>query len=188
MATTEIPLKDTTRGGSRAPARALGGLAIAAASLALLTGSHPPRALAGGQPPAVPPVRGFYQGREVFFIHTETSSPQVAKLLTMMMRSPVFVVPALARVPRSALANVYVFTNGVPDGGPLGFQPDVFDNAPGTPGYSPLRALSLVSWARGAKARVLRSAAAVVAAAKRGELSITRPGIVVNMPFLTGRT
>jgi hypothetical protein len=49
-----------------------------------------------------------------------------------MMKSPVLVVPELAQVPEAALANVYVFTNGV--------QP-------------------------------------------RGELTVERPGAVVNMPL-----
>ena len=39
----------------------------------------------------------------------------------------VSMVPALAEVPDSALANVYVFENGIEGKGPLGFQPDVFD-------------------------------------------------------------
>jgi hypothetical protein len=91
-------------------------------------------------------------------------------------------------VPESALATVYAFTNGVvPEGaaGPLGFQPDVFDTPPRTEGYSPLRAVNLVTWEEGATPRVLTSAAEVQAAAEQGEITIEETGIVVNMPFLT---
>lgn len=139
--------------------------------------------------PAVPPVAGYAEGEEIHFFHTEASDPAIAKTLTEMMGgSPVLVVPALAAVSESALATVYVFTNGVmPEGGtgPLGFQPDVFDNPPGTEGYSPLRSVHLVTWQDEGTARVLTSAADVLAAADRGELTIEEPGIVVNMPFLT---
>jgi hypothetical protein len=139
--------------------------------------------------PVIPPVTGYADGEEIRFIHTETSDPDLAATLTEMMGgSPVLVVPALADVPESALANVYAFTNGVmPDGamGPLSFQPDVFDRPPGTEGYSPLRAVHLVTWHDEQAARVLTSAGEVQAAEDAGEITIERPGIVVNMPFLT---
>ena len=70
-------------------------------------------------------------------------------------------------------------------GGPLGFQPDVFDNPPGTEGYSPLRAVHLVTWEASSSPRVLTSAGEVQAAAEQGELTIKETGIVVHMPFLT---
>lgn len=137
-------------------------------------------------PAGVPPVKGYLEGREIRFLHTEASDPRVAELLADMMRSPVLVVPALAEAPAALLANVYVFTNGVRMGeGPFKFQADVFDRPPGTAGYSPLRAVNLVTWTREAVARELRSAAAVKAAEATGDLSIKRPGVVVNMPLLT---
>lgn len=142
-------------------------------------------AAASGMPPGVSAVAGFYVGGEVSFIHTEASSSEVARRLTQMMGSPVVVVPQLARVGRPALADFYIFVNGVRGDGPMGFQPDVFDSAPGERGYSPLRALNLVRWAEGARPRELRSSAAVAAAARRGELRIEWPGVVVNMPFVT---
>lgn len=67
----------------------------------------------------------------------------------------------------------------------MGFQPDVFDAVPGDPRYTPLRALNLVTWRAGAPSRLLPSAAAVKASASKGEVTIQRPGIVVNMPILT---
>lgn len=140
--------------------------------------------------PRIPPVHGFYAGEEIFFVHTEVSDAEVSQLLVGMMDSPVPVVPALADVPESALGNVYVFTNGVqPDGprGPMDFQPDVFDSAPGDESYSPLRALNLVTWQDEGAAEVLRSAEEVQAAIDDGRLTVEQPGVVVNMPFLTWR-
>lgn len=137
--------------------------------------------------PVIPPVRGYAAGQEILFIHPEASDPAIADTLTAMMDSPVLVVPELARVPEEALAEVYVFTNGVEPGaarGPLGFQPDVFDCAPGTACYSPLRRVNLVTWTDAGSAEVLASAGAVDAAVETGELTVERPGVVVNMPFL----
>ncbi len=138
--------------------------------------------------PVVPPVAGYADGQEILFLHTETSDPKIAKILTDMMGSPVLVVPSLAGAPKEMLASVYVFTNGVSgDGpmGPLGFQPDVFDNPPGHSGYSPLRTIVLVTWKDGSSARTLTSAAEVQQAKSAGEITIEEPGVVVNMPFVT---
>ncbi len=139
--------------------------------------------------PVVPAVTGFSEGKRVLFIHTETSDPKIAKLLTDMMGgSPVLLVPLLAKVSKALHAHVYVFANGLkPKGprGPLGFQPDVFPNPPGSAGYSPLRSVVLVTWKDSASARMLKTGAEVEAAIKKGELAIKEPGIVVNMPFLT---
>ncbi|MEX1277786.1 MAG: hypothetical protein WEI16_01890, partial [Chloroflexota bacterium] len=140
-----------------------------------------------GEAPTVPPVHGFYGGGEVLFLHTEASDRQVADMLSGMMGSPVLVVPSLADVPESALGTVYVFTNGdQPDGprGPFGFQPDVFDSAPGDADYSPLRSVHLVSWRDEGAAEVLRSAEEVEKAIGDGRLTVEEPGVVVNMPFL----
>jgi hypothetical protein len=132
-----------------------------------------------------PPVKGYMEGQQILFIHTEASDPKIADTLAGMTASPVLVVPALAQAPESMLADVYVFTNGPKGGGPLGFAPDVFDNPPGTNGYSPLRALNLVTWKNEQSARVLKSAAEVKEAETKGEITIEQPGVVINMPMLT---
>lgn len=133
----------------------------------------------------VPPIDGYTEGQSIRFIHTEASEPQVAQLLTKMKGSPVILVPELARTPKELLANVYVFKNGVKGGGPFKFQPDIFDNPPGTKGYSPLRTINLVTWKNEAAAREFRSAAEVKKAIEGGELTVEQPGVVVNMPLLT---
>ncbi len=136
-------------------------------------------------PAGVPPVKAYAEGQGIQFIHTEVSDPQVADLLTRMMKSPVLVVPALAQAPEPMVATVYVFKNGVRGGGPFKFQPDVFDSSPGSDRYRPLRAVHLVTWKNERGARLLRSAAEVKEAEAKGEVTIERPGVVVNMPFLT---
>jgi hypothetical protein len=132
----------------------------------------------------LPAGKAYADGKEIYFVHTEVSDADVAALLTNMMNSPVLEVPGLADVPDSALANVYVFDNGLKGMGPLGFQADVFDYPPSTEGYSPLRRLNVVTWADPSKARELKSVSEITDAEKAGEVSIALPGIVVNMPFV----
>ena len=155
--------------------------AIALTALAV-TGCTPKT----GQIPtaALPAGKAWAEGKEIFFVHTEASDADVAGKLTNMMKSPVIFVPSLAKMPADALAQVYVFTNGVAGKGPFGFQADVFPNPPGTDGYSPLRNLNAVTWADPAKARELKSVAEVLAAKNVGEVTIAQPGVVVNMPFV----
>jgi hypothetical protein len=133
---------------------------------------------------SIPAGRAFAEGKEIFFSHTEVSDAGVAEKLTNMMKSPVLLVPSLADVPEQLTSPVYVFENGVTGKGPLGFQPDVFDNPPGTPGYTPLRRIVFVKWNDGANARELRAASELLSAEKNGELTLQKSDVVVNMPFM----
>lgn len=135
--------------------------------------------------PRLPPVKGYYEGEEVFFVHPEASDKETANLLTDMMSSPVLVVPELEQVADEALSKVYVFANGVKGDGPLGFQPDVFDSAPGDEDYSPLRRLYLVTWKDESAAREIRTLQGVIEARESGEIEIERQDTVINEPFLT---
>ena len=135
--------------------------------------------------PIVPAGLAFAEGEEIRFIHTEVSDPDVAVLLSDMMSSPVIHVPSLADAPDSMLAKVYVFKNGAAGMGPLGFQPDVFDNPPDSEGYSPLRRITFVTWTDESKARELKSLAEVMAVQEKGEIVLEESNVVVNMPFIT---
>jgi hypothetical protein len=135
--------------------------------------------------PRLPPVKAYYEGEEVFFVHPEASDEETADLLTDMMASPVLVVPELEQVPEESLAKVYVFTNGITGDGPLGFQPDVFDSAPGDENYSPLRRLYLVTWNDEDEAREIKTLRGVMEAQESGEVEIEAQDTVINEPFLT---
>ena len=132
----------------------------------------------------VPAGKAYADGSEISFSHTEASDQAIAEKLTNMMSSPVLYVPALAQVPDAALAEVYVFENGIAGKGPLGFQVDVFNHPPQTEGYSPLRQIMLVKWADGIEPVELISEAELIQAQKDGKIQITASGVVVNMPFM----
>jgi len=63
-------------------------------------------------------------------------------------------------------------------------QRNVIDTVPGQRSYTPLWAVRLVTWKDGADVRVLRSAAAVRAAQKAGDVTVQAMPIVVNCPVL----
>jgi hypothetical protein len=132
----------------------------------------------------LPVDKGYADGKEIYYTHTEISNSEGAERMTAIMESPVFYVPSLATVPFESLTNVYAFTNGVKGSSMTGFQPPVFDNPPGTEGYSPLRLLHMVTWADEARARELKSAAEVLAAANAGELTISNRDTVINAPII----
>jgi hypothetical protein len=76
------------------------------------------------------------------------------------------------------VAPIWAFTNG-PEG-----QRNVIDTVPGRRDYTPLWAVNMVTWRGGETARVLRSAAAVRAAQRAGDVTIRAMPIVVNCPVL----
>ena len=131
-----------------------------------------------------PLVRGIYEGEDVFFLHTEVSDESIAEILTEMMGPKVVVVPSLADIPEELLGNVYVFTNGIIDGGPLGFQPDIFDSVPGDETYTPLRQIQLVTWVVDSSPEQLNHVSDILEAEESGDVTIEPSGIVVNMPIL----
>lgn len=165
--------------------------AVAAQSITMVSGNSGMSTMWGmdtADVPRVPPVAGYAEGQQIFFIHTEVSDPEIGRVMTDMMGSPVSVVPSLAAAGEDMLARVWAFTNGVqPEGprGPLDFQPDVFDHPVGSDGYRPLRLLYLATWSDGAEPRLLTSVAEVEAAIDTGELAEETTGVVVNAPFLT---
>lgn len=133
---------------------------------------------------SIPVGKGYSEGEEIFFSHTEASDQDISTTLTNMMKSPVIYVPASGKSPEEMLAKVYVFENGISGRGPLGYQVDVFDNPPGTTGYSPLRKIIKVKWNDSSKSRLIKSSSDILAAEKNGELVTSSTSVVVNMPFM----
>jgi len=131
-----------------------------------------------------PLVKGYHNGEDLYFIHTEVSDSSVANMLTKMMGPRVVHLPKLAQTSDTLLADIYVFKNGVEGHGPFGFQPDIFGSVPGDSGYSPLCSIHLVTWSEDSEPQELKTVNALMEAKSNGELRIEEAGIVVNMPVL----
>ena len=80
--------------------------------------------------------------------------------------------------PGNKVAPIWAFTNGHQD------QRNVIDTVPGRADYTPLWAVRMVTWRGGESRRVLRSASAVRAAQRAGDVTIRAMPIVVNCPVL----
>lgn len=76
------------------------------------------------------------------------------------------------------VAPIWAFANGHDN------QRNVIDTVPGKRDYTPLWAVRMVTWHQGANVRVLRSAAAIRAAQRAGDVSIQSAPVVVNCPVL----
>jgi hypothetical protein len=76
------------------------------------------------------------------------------------------------------VAPIWAFSNGHED------QRNVIDTVPGRRDYTPLWAVRMVTWRSGMTPRVLRSAAAIRAAQRAGQVTIRNMPVVVNCPVL----
>jgi hypothetical protein len=76
------------------------------------------------------------------------------------------------------VAPIWAFTNGHES------QRNIIDTVPGRKDYTPLWAVNMVTWNANETPRVLRSAAAVRAAQRAGDVTIKAMPIVVNCPVL----
>lgn len=139
--------------------------------------------------PSFPVISGWAHGRSVDYLLQEISDPAVAKLMREKTGFDVQVVPALANVPRKALADLYLFMNGISGPNPFGFQRNVIDSVPGEPGYSPLWLHTFVMWKDTSKARELKSEEEIQTAAKAGDVTLEASKLVINCPVLpSGKT
>lgn len=166
-----------------------------------LADQKPSDSLADNPQMPMPVINAYYDGQEIWFMHTEVSDEQMAKRLTnmvsmmqgMMTNMPGTIhAPQLGAIPKQTAGKLYVFTNGVKQegakpwgGGPFGFQIDVFDSVPGDPSYTPLRNVYLVTWEGNAVPRILKSVEEISNAERNGELTITQTEAIVNAPVVS---
>jgi len=133
----------------------------------------------------IPLMKGYYNNDEIFFIATESSDKTHADLLTKKNNWKVIEAPVLSKSPSAALANVYMFTNGVVGLGSMGMQPDVFDSTPAqTNDYSPLRKIIHATWNGGLPVKELKSVDEIMASQTAGILTLQETDIVMNYPMI----
>ena len=64
----------------------------------------------------------------------------------------------------------------------MGFQLGVASASPGEKGYSPLYELNFVKWNANATPSILKSASEIMSAEHNGQVTISKTGIVINIP------
>jgi hypothetical protein len=133
---------------------------------------------------AIPMMKGYENGHEIFFIATDASDNQTASAITNQTGFKVNIAPVLAKTPESARNQAYGFTNGIPGNGPFGFQLPVVATKPGDQGYSPLWQLNLVEWNQGFNPKEIKSVQEIMAAQQNGSLTVTKTDTIVNHPVI----
>lgn len=142
---------------------------------------------ADGAPTVTLPLQqAWFEGRRVGYVSTDVSDAAMARKMGVNHVPQLAAAAAPDGSPpgtRSATERVYMF--------PGGEQINVFPSAPQPAGaananraYSPLWLVVMVHWQPGHRVQTLRSEEAVLAAAERGELRLTRTTVVVNCPVL----
>lgn len=96
--------------------------------------------------------------------------------------------PLLSKAPDDAVAQFYVFENGIKGDGTLGFQPNVANAQPGDANYNPIWKINVVQWKNNntvtSTQQELKSEMQVLDAKARGDLTVTPTEIYVNCPFM----
>jgi hypothetical protein len=133
--------------------------------------------------------KGYVNGNEVLYITTDASDKKIADQITNQTGFKVNFASLLAKAPDDAVAQFYVFKNGVKSNntntsGTFGFQPNVANAQPGDANYSPLWKINTVEWKSGVSSRELRSEKEIVDAKMKGEMTVTPTEIYVNCPFI----
>jgi hypothetical protein len=132
----------------------------------------------------IPLKQGYVNGNPVFYINTDISDQKLAGVLTNTTGFKVNYAPLIAQAPSDAVAQFYVFKNGMKGNGTLGFQPTVGNAQPGDANYSPLWKINIVEWKNGVTPTQLKSEKEVLDAKGRGDLTVTPTNVVANCPFI----
>lgn len=118
------------------------------------------------------------------YIVTDTSAAPMAPMMSISAASR-----TQAIVDARAFDNIWVFGNGIPGSGVMGFQPAIFGNRATEPAWSPFWNHFTLVWNDESTARVLHNAAEVQTAIDAGEVELfngtpdSHPnGFVVNCP------
>jgi len=134
-------------------------------------------------PATIPMHKAIHDGKDVFYIITDSSSEDYAQTITEIQNWKVEIAPPLQDTPSKSLQTVYVFTNGVEGDGLFGFQDEVFSATPAQKSkYSALSKVIEVSWKRGQNEIVLDSAQEIIDAKQGGRVEFTDTDVILNTP------
>lgn len=120
------------------------------------------------------------------YIITDTSAVPMAPMMAIAASAPTQQI-----LDANATDEIWVFGNGIPGSGVMGFQPAIFDNAAGNPVWSPFWAHFTAVWNDESQARLLTTSAEIRELEAAGVLTVFKgvpdmdqsmPPFVVNCP------
>ena len=136
-------------------------------------------------PATIPMHKGIFNSSSVFYIVTDSSDQDLAKVITDKQEWKVELAPPLANTPETALQEIFVFTNGVTGDGIYGYQSEVFSSTPAQESeYSPLSSVIEVTWKKGQNKIIFESAEDILEANEGGRIEFKETGNVINTPHI----
>ena len=144
------------------------------------------RADAASATATLPMQSAWHNDRRVFYISTDISDSAMATMMGSNFAPRLAdAVPSAVRQPgeKTALERVYKFPGDTQDA-VFASVPDPVGPSSRDAAYSPLWQVFWVTWKSATPARVLKSEEAILAAEERGEVELTRTGIVINCPIV----
>ncbi len=134
-------------------------------------------------PAIIPMHKGIFNSSSVFFIITDSSDQELAKVITEKQDWKVELAPPIANTPETALQQMFVFTNGISGEGIYGYQNEVFSSTPTQESeYSPLSSVVEVEWKKGQNKKIFESAEEILEAKEGGRIDFKETDIVINTP------
>ena len=131
---------------------------------------------------SIPVEKGFVNGNISYFISTDASEEMIVSSVTNTTGFDVNYAPTLGDTSQISRQQGFVFTNGISGNGTFEHQLPVATASSGDEGYSPLFEINYVKWNNDSQPRILKSAAEIMDAQSKGELSIQKSNIVINSP------
>jgi len=134
-------------------------------------------------PVTIPMHKGIFNSTSIFYIITDSSDQDFAKIISEKQNWKVEFSPPIGNTPSTALQKIYVFTNGITGNGIYGFQNEVFSNTPDQESeYSPLSSIVEVTWKKGQNRTILESSEEILKAIEGERIEFKETGIVLNTP------
>jgi len=134
-------------------------------------------------PVTIPMHKGIFNSTSLFYIITDSSDQEFAKVISEKQNWKVEFSPPIGNASPTTLQKIYVFTNGITGNGIYGFQDEVFSSTPDQElEYSPLSSIVEVTWKKGQNRTVLESSEEILKAEEGERIEFKETGIVLNTP------
>ena len=134
-------------------------------------------------PITIPMHEGLYDGDPIYYIITDSSHQDYAKMLTTKQGWKVEVAPSIKKTPENILQKIFIFKNGIKGNGINDYQQEIFTSTPYQKlEYTSLNSVIEVTWKKGQNATLLKSSEEVMDAEKSGRVEFNETGVVINAP------
>ncbi|MDH3500940.1 MAG: hypothetical protein OEL69_00315 [Nitrosopumilus sp.] len=134
-------------------------------------------------PVTIPMHKGFYNDQLIFYIITDSSDREFAKIISEKQEWQVQTAYPLTNIPEKTLQKIFVFTNGIQGDGFYGYQEEVFSSTPSQESeYSALNSIIEVTWKKGQNISLFESVDDVIDAHESQRVEFNETGIVLNTP------